>query len=205
MKAGGASTCTLARSRQPDTNMNFFYIFTVAALGLVALLGNANADYVNQNRENTNCGAASGERRKQTLDNVRSMPQLAAARNAARLAARVDWRGARRRRAARCASETKCPREYRGGHSSKRRARRHQVDGLANARPKQIILFLTRVELWHTTAIRTARRPSRRTSSRTAESCGHGLRRKEMAKETPQASFQLFLITNTILLIRVSS
>ncbi|CAG9109868.1 unnamed protein product [Plutella xylostella] len=51
-------------------------------------------------------GAASGERRKQTLDNVRSMPQLAAARNAARLAARVDWRGARRRRAARCASET---------------------------------------------------------------------------------------------------
>ncbi|CAG9133617.1 unnamed protein product [Plutella xylostella] len=47
-------------------------------------------------------GAASGERRKQTLDNVRSMPQLAAAR----LAARVDWRGARRRRAARCASET---------------------------------------------------------------------------------------------------
>ncbi|CAG9136985.1 unnamed protein product [Plutella xylostella] len=51
-------------------------------------------------------GAASGERRKQTLDNVRSMPQLAAARNAARLAARVACRGARRRRAARCASET---------------------------------------------------------------------------------------------------
>ncbi|CAG9134919.1 unnamed protein product [Plutella xylostella] len=46
MKAGGASTCTLARSRQPDTNMNFFYIFTVAALGLVALLGNTNADGV---------------------------------------------------------------------------------------------------------------------------------------------------------------
>ncbi|KAL4708946.1 hypothetical protein ACJJTC_014974 [Scirpophaga incertulas] len=37
----------------------------------------------------------------------------------------------------------------RGGHSSKRRARRHQVDGLANARPKQIILFLTRVDRLH--------------------------------------------------------
>ncbi|CAG9108963.1 unnamed protein product [Plutella xylostella] len=61
----------------------------------------------------------------------------------------------------------------RGGHSSKRRARRHQVDGLANAlTPPRSQL----VELWHTTAIRTARRPSRRTSSRTAESCGHGLR-----------------------------
>ncbi|KAJ0181467.1 hypothetical protein K1T71_003552 [Dendrolimus kikuchii] len=57
-------------------------------------------------RTNIKDCAASGERRKQMVDNLRSMPQLPATRTAARLAARQEACGTRQRRVARCASET---------------------------------------------------------------------------------------------------